>query len=174
MPTELRLVREQPEKPLRVLFICTHNSARSQIAEALLTRKGKGSFDVASAGSQPAEHIHPLTVRALQEFGIAWSERVPKGFDAVADREWDLVILVCEQGRETCPAFHGNPMFAQWAIEDPAAAEGTEEKRLAAFRDAIAFLNRRIDLMLSLPIERLESRAAELRPPPEAHDRFPV
>ena len=154
-------VREAHE-PLRVLFICTGNSARSQIAEALLRRKGRDRFEVGSAGARPAAAVHPNTLAVLREYGIDWSAARPKGFDAVADRAWDLVITVCDRIKEDCPTFPGKPVFAHWGVPDPAAISADEPRRLA-FRDAVQFLSRRIDLLLALPLERLERRALELR-----------
>jgi protein-tyrosine-phosphatase len=91
-----------PEKPLRVLFLCTGNSARSQIAEALLTRKPRGRFAAASAGSHPAARVNPLTVGILKELGIDWSARAPKGIDGVIGEPWDLIITVCDKAKEAC------------------------------------------------------------------------
>ena len=148
--------------PLRVLFICTGNSARSQIAEALLRRKGRDRFEAGSAGARPAAAVHPNTIAVLREYGIDWSAARPKGLDAVADRPWDLVITVCDRVKEDCPTFPGKPVFAHWGVPDPAAISEDEPRRVA-FRDAVQFLSRRIDLLLALPIERLERRALELR-----------
>lgn len=152
----------EAHEPLRVLFICTGNSARSQIAEALLRRKGRDRFEVGSAGARPAAAVHPNTIAVLREYGIDWTAARPKGLDAVADRAWDLVITVCDRIKEDCPTFPGKPVFARWGVPDPAAISADEPRRLA-FRDAVQFLSRRIDLLLALPIERLERRALELR-----------
>lgn len=153
----------QPDaSPLRVLFLCTQNSARSQIAEALLRRKGHGRFEVASAGTEPASRVHPLAVEVLAELGIDWSDRRPKSIEAVRGESWDLIITVCDRAREHCPAFPGRPVFAHWGIEDPAATVRGREPRLA-FREALTYLSRRIDLMLALPFEKLEQRAVEER-----------
>jgi arsenate reductase len=152
-----------PANPLRILFLCTGNSARSQIAEAILTRKARGRFVVASAGSQPAARVNPLTVSVLREFGIDWSGHTPKGIDAVIDEPCDLIITVCDRARETCPVFPSRPTFAHWGMPDPAAVAGSEDARVQAFRDTIQYLSRRIDLLLALPVERLERMALELR-----------
>jgi len=90
-----------PDKPLRVLFLCTANSAQSQIAQAMLAKKAPGRFDVESAGTRPAARINPLAVRILGELDIDWTGRTPKGIDAVANRGWDLIITVCDQAKET-------------------------------------------------------------------------
>ena len=114
--------------PLRVLFLCTRNSARSQIAEALLARKGREQFVVASAGTDPARTVHPFAVAALREYAIDWSHATPQGLEEVADREWDLIITVCDRARENCPTFPGRPVFAHWGMEDPAEA-GDESRQ---------------------------------------------
>ena len=150
-------------KSLRVLFLCTGNSARSQIAEAILSRKSGGRFTVGSAGSQPAARVHPLTIDVLRKFGIDWAGKVTKGIDAVLPEPWDLVITVCDQARETRPLFPGLPAVAQWGIPDPAAVTGSEATREQAFLDTVHYLTRRIDLLLVLPIEKLEKLALETR-----------
>ena len=149
--------------PLHLLFLCTGNSARSQIGEAILTRKGRDRFAVASAGSQPAARVNPLTVDVLGEFGIDWSGREPKGIEAVVSREWDLIITVCDQAREACPTFPGRPAIAHWSMPDPAKVVGSDEVRRQAFRDTVHYLSRRIDLLLALPVEKLERLALEQR-----------
>lgn len=149
--------------PFRVLFLCTGNSARSQIAEALLQRKGRGDFEVASAGSDPAPHVHPLTLEVLGQYGIDWSSRRPKGLEAVCGREWDFVITVCDRARESCPSFPGQPVFAHWGMPDPAAVVGTLDEQRHVFQETLVYLSRRLDLMLSLPLEKLEHAALEQR-----------
>lgn len=150
-----------PDTPLRVLFLCTQNSARSQIAEALLQRKGNGRFEAASAGTDPAPRVHPIAVEVLEQHGISCSDRQPKPIDAVAAENSDFIITVCDRARENCPTFPGRPIFAHWGMEDPAAVDGSEEERRRAFVRVLAYLSRRIDLMLALPFESLERRAAE-------------
>lgn len=154
---------EPGASPLRVLFLCTQNSARSQIAEALLQRKGHGSFEVASAGTEPATRVHPLAIEVLAELGIDWSDRRPKSITAVGDEPWDLIITVCDRTRERCPTFPGRPVFAHWGIEDPAAGTVRGREARLAFRETLTPLSRRIDLMLALPFEKLEERAIEER-----------
>ena len=95
--------------------------------------------------------------RVLAEHGIDWSDHNPKGIEAVARENWDLIITVCDRARESCPSFPGKPVFAHWSMEDP--AEEQTERQSLAFRDAVAYLSRRIDLLLSLPVERLERAA---------------
>jgi arsenate reductase len=150
-------------QPLRVLFLCTGNSARSQMAEAILNRKGGGRFEAQSAGSHPAERVHPLAIRALHEVGVQWRGHPPRSVAELEHEPWDAVITLCERARETCPMFAGQPVLAHWGVPDPAAVIGDEEVRRAAFIEALQLISRRIDLMLVLPIEKLERLALETR-----------
>jgi protein-tyrosine-phosphatase len=154
---------EHPEGERRVLILCTGNSARSQIAEALLARKGRGRFTVASAGSRPAAQVNPLAVAVLAEAGIDWTGRTPKGIDDVATQSWDFVITVCDRAREACPIFPGTPILAHWGMPDPAEVEGNQATRLRAFHDTLTVLARRIDLFLALPAEKLDRMILEQR-----------
>jgi arsenate reductase len=144
-----------------VLVLCTGNSARSQIAEALLARKGAGRFEVVSAGSQPAPRVNPLAVQVLSEAGIDWRGKVPKGLPGLEKERWDFVITVCDRARESCPIFPGTPILAHWGMPDPAEVTGDDETRIRAFRETFTVLARRIDLLLALPIEKLERLAVE-------------
>jgi arsenate reductase (thioredoxin) len=147
----------------RVLFLCTGNSARSQMAEALLNVKGKGRFAAESAGSQPAERVNPLAMQLLRQHAVPWSGRGPRSIDGLEREPWDFVITVCDRAREACPIFPGQPIMAHWGMPDPAAVVGTEDARRAAFRDAFLLLSRRIDLLVALPLEKLKRLAAEAR-----------
>jgi len=129
--------------PIRVLFVCTGNSARSQFAEAILRRLGGPDFDVGSAGTHPG-HVNPLTVRALAEIGIDWSGARSKSVTEFLDQSFDYVITVCDQAREACPVFPGEHESIHWGFDDPAAAEGTEEERLAVFRRVMGEISLRI------------------------------
>lgn len=149
--------------PKRVLILCTGNSARSQMAEALFATRGAGRFIAASAGSRPAARVHPLAVQVLAEAGIEWHGRTPRGLDGLDREPWDLVITVCDRARESCPFFPGQPVLAHWGMPDPAEVEGSEDVRLAAFRDAFITLGRRIDLFLALPTAKLERLVLERR-----------
>lgn len=148
-------------RKLSVLFLCTHNSARSQIAEAILRRKGRDRFNVASAGSEPANRVHPGAMDVLSSHGIDWSTHKPQGIDRIGHDQWDLIITLCDRAKETCPTFPGQPVFAHWSMEDP--AEAPPEKQLVAFKETVAYLNRRIDLLLALPLETLERSAWNAR-----------
>jgi protein-tyrosine-phosphatase len=152
-----------PSTPLRVLILCTGNSARSQIAEALLATKGAGRFVAASAGSRPAARVNPFAVAVLAEAGIDWRGRTPRGMDGLEAEPWDFVITVCDRARESCPYFPGQPVLAHWGMPDPAEVEGSDDVKLAAFRDTLITLRRRIDLLLALPVEKLERLALERR-----------
>jgi arsenate reductase (thioredoxin) len=147
---------------LGVLFLCTGNSARSQIAEALLTTKGRGRFRVGSAGTQPADRVNPGAIAVLRDHGIDWTGHRPKTIDEVQHARWDLVITVCDNAKESCPVFPGHPAFAHWGMPDPAHAVPAEA-RDRAFRETYQVLSRRIDLLLALPLEKLEQRMLELR-----------
>jgi protein-tyrosine-phosphatase len=137
------------EYPVRVLFLCNGNSARSQIAEALLTRRGGDRFVVASAGANPAPEIRAEAVAALQQVGIDWTGHRPRDIGPIKNEPWDLVITLCDRTRESCPTFSSRPITAHWGIPDPAAV--ADRARLAtAFSDTLQLLTWRIDLMLSL------------------------
>lgn len=149
--------------PLRLLFLCTGNSARSQMAEAIVNRKARGRILAESAGSQPAARVNPLAVETLRDYGIDWQGHPPRSVDGLEREGWDFVITVCDRAKESCPIFPGQPMLAHWGMPDPATVAGDEAARRAAFRDAFLVLNRRIDLLLALPLERLERLALEAR-----------
>lgn len=133
----------------RVLFLCTGNSARSQIAEALLNLKGKGRFHAESAGSRPRPRVDPLAIEALREHGIEWAGHAPRGTTGLEQERWDLVITVCDRAKESCPYFPGQPRMEHWGIADPAEAQGDAAARREAFRQALRSLDRRIDQLLA-------------------------
>jgi len=120
--------------PLRVLFVCTGNSARSQMAEALLNRAGNGRVVAESAGARPAERVSRFAVQALAEVGIDWQGRVPRGLDGLDRERWDAVVTVCDRAKESCPILPGQPLVLHWSLEDPAESTGTDAERLAVFR----------------------------------------
>jgi arsenate reductase (thioredoxin) len=129
--------------PMRVLFLCTHNSSRSQMAEGLLRARGGQRFAVSSAGTHPRT-IHPLAIRAMREIGIDVSEAAgyrAKSLDEFIGQPIDLVVTVCDEAAEECPFFPGARRQVHWGFPDPSAASGSEEERLQVFRtvrDAIA------------------------------------
>ena len=152
-----------PRRPHKVLFLCTGNSARSQIAEALMNQKGRGRFEAHSAGSHPAARVNALAIEALRQAGIAWSGHAPQGIDGLIGEHWDFVITVCDRANESCPILPGHPIDAHWGMEDPAEVGGADEHKAHAFSVALQLLARRIDLLIALPIEKLERPALELR-----------
>ncbi|MGD0863280.1 MAG: MerR family transcriptional regulator [Candidatus Limnocylindrales bacterium] len=119
--------------PIRVLFVCTGNSARSQIAEALLRDFGGADFEVFSAGTEP-KGVNPYTVRVLAEIDIDWSGAQSKSVTEFIGRPFDYVITVCDRARQTCPVFPGEHNTLHWGLEDPAEVEGTDECKIEAFR----------------------------------------
>jgi arsenate reductase len=150
-------------EPLRVLFVCTGNSARSQIAEKILNRKAGGVFLAHSAGARPAAQVNPHAIEALERHGYFWTGGHPKSIDTVVDEPWDFVITVCDSARESCPIFPGQPVVAHWGMPDPAAVEGTEQEKRRAFDDVVLTINRRLDLFLALPLDKLSRMALQHR-----------
>ena len=146
-----------------VLFLCTGNSARSIMAEAILNHKGRGRFTAYSAGSQPSGAVRPEAIRQLAEAHLPTAGLYSKSWDEFAKPgvpQLDFVFTVCDNAaKEVCPVWPGQPMTAHWGIPDPAAVRGTEEERAKAFRDAFFLLDRRISLFLSLPMQSLDRLA---------------
>jgi arsenate reductase len=145
------------ETPIRVLVVCTGNSARSVIAEALIRRHGGDEFDVHSAGTEP-KGINPLTERVLDEAGLDHSWARSKSVSEYLGQRFDYVITVCDEARQACPVFPGVHESLHWGYEDPAAVEGTEEERLAAFRSTLTMMATRIQAFVTLA--RRERREA--------------
>ena len=136
-----------------VLFVCTHNSARSIMGEALLRAKGGDDFVVESAGTEPAE-VRPLTLRVLEEAGISTEGLRSKSVEEFMGREFDYIITVCDSARQNCPVFPGEGDRFHWGYPDPSAATGTEEERLEAFRKVFTAMSQRIDLFLNVTDKR--------------------
>lgn len=133
---------------LRILFLCTHNSSRSQMAEGLLRARGGHTFHVLSAGTQPRT-VHPLAIKAMQEIGIDITNQRAKGVDAFAEEPpIDLVVTVCYEAQEACPAFPNAHKQVHWGFPDPSRVTGTEEERLAAFRHTRDLIAAKIDRFL--------------------------
>ena len=126
--------------PTRVLFLCTGNSARSRIAEALLRQRGGDDFVAASAGTDP-KGVNPCTIRVLAERGIDCTGARSTNVLEVLGEPWDVVITVCDRARQACPVFPGAHTSLHWGLEDPAEAEGTDAERLAAFERTAAELD---------------------------------
>lgn len=147
------------DQPIRILVVCTGNSARSVLAEALLRTHGGDGFEVHSAGTEP-KGINPLTVRVLAEAGIDASWARSKSVSEFAGQSFDYIITVCDQARQSCPVFPGEGERLHWGYEDPAAAEGTDEERLAVFRRVFTQIGERIHLFIPLALrERATARA---------------
>jgi len=141
----------------RVLFLCTGNSARSIFAEYLLRRVGQGRFEVYSAGSNPTGTVNPYAVRVLRDlYHIDASDARSKPWDVYEDIEFDFVITVCDNARESCPVWPGQPIVAHWGVPDPALATGTDEEIVRQFKQSAMHLQRRIDLFCALPMEKLD------------------
>ena len=148
------------DKIHNVLFLCTSNSARSILAEAILNEVGQGRFRGFSAGSQPAGQVNPVALELLRRNRI--------GTDGLRSKDWnefaepnaphlDFVFTVCDKAAgEVCPVWPGQPMTAHWGVEDPAAVQGDEDAVNKAFKDAFILMSRRISLFLSLPIDKLD------------------
>jgi arsenate reductase len=151
------------QEKFRVLFLCTGNSARSQIAATILNRKGGGSFHAESAGSQPARQVNRHAIDALERHGYFWTGGRPRGLEGLQDQAWDFVITVCDRAREACPFFPGQPVVAHWGMPDPAVVQGTEQEIQRAFDDTVLVIGRRLDLFLALPIEKLSRLMLEER-----------
>ncbi|MHA1165797.1 MAG: arsenate reductase ArsC [Alphaproteobacteria bacterium] len=143
-----------------VLFLCTGNSARSILAEAILGSVGKGRFNAWSAGSNPAGKVHPYALDLLESHGFMTTDLRSKSWDEFAGAdapEMDFVFTVCGNAAgEVCPIWSGHPMGAHWGLSDPAAAQGSEADKRAAFENAYRQLENRISMFVHLPLERLE------------------
>lgn len=148
-----------------VLFICTGNSARSVIAEGLLNQLGGGRFKAFSAGSDAKGEVHPLALATLRNMHITDAGYRSKSWGEFAKDDaaaMDFVITVCDQAAgEVCPVWPGQPITAHWGLPDPAAVEGTAEEKKRAFTDTAVTLKRRIEFMLSLPMDKLERMAIQ-------------
>jgi len=150
------------ERVLNVLFLCTHNSARSILAEATLNHIGQGRFRAFSAGSSPRENQqpNPLGLQVLQAAGIATEGLRSKSWDEFAGPrapEMDLVITVCDNAAgEQCPYWPGHPATAHWGYPDPSEVQGSEAQRLEAFRQTLHAIRRRLDLLVALPAQQLD------------------
>jgi arsenate reductase (thioredoxin) len=139
--------------PIRVIFVCTGNSARSQMAEALLRRDGGDAFEVVSAGVSP-RGVHPMTIRALDKVGIDIRDARSKSVGEFLGQRFDYVITVCDRARATCPVFPGGSVTLHWGIDDPAEATGTDDERQISFDRALKELSIRIHAFLPLAVGR--------------------
>jgi len=148
---------------LKTLFLCTGNSARSLFAEYLLRRRDPVNFEAYSAGARPKPVPHPMALRVLEEnFRIDASDARSKSWEEFKGVPFDIVITVCDNARETCPVWPGQPAAAHWGSPDPAAFEGSEEETYRLFWDVAVQIARRIDLLVNLPLERLRRYRLEM------------
>lgn len=146
-------------EPIRVLFVCTGNSARSQFGEALLRKHGGDRFEVVSAGTEP-KGVNPLTLRVLEEAGISTEGLRSKSVQDVLGERFDHVITVCDEARQSCPVIPGVRDVLHWSYEDPAAAVGTEEERLEAFRRVFRSMGERVHLFVTVTLRAEQGSAA--------------
>jgi protein-tyrosine-phosphatase len=155
------------DKTYNVLFLCTGNSARSILAEALIEHWGGGRFRGYSAGSFPRGSVHPLAIELLGRLGLRTQNMRSKSWDEFAEPGapiMDFMFTVCDQAAgEVCPIWPGNPVTAHWGVPDPAAVEGSEIARRDAFRDALRALESRIKLFVALPVGKLDRMALQRR-----------
>jgi arsenate reductase (thioredoxin) len=155
------------EKVYNVLFLCTGNSARSIMAEVMLNHFGHGRFRAYSAGSRPGGSVNPLSLETLKSLGLPTAGLRSKSWDEFAAPGapmFDFIITVCDNAaNEACPIWPGKPTTAHWGVADPAAVEGADGEKRAAFRDAAVVLRRRIDLFTSLPFEKLDALSLRAR-----------
>jgi arsenate reductase (thioredoxin) len=155
------------DKTFNVLFLCTGNSARSIIAEAILNREGRGRFKAYSAGSHPKGEAHPFALQLLKGLNYDTNFARSKNWDEFAvpgAPQMDFVFTVCDSAAaEACPVWPGQPMTAHWGLPDPAAAEGTDVERHLAFSDTYRMLNHRISIFVSLPMSSLDKLALQKR-----------
>lgn len=141
----------------RILFLCTGNSARSILSEYLIRRIGQNRFESYSAGSFPTGKVNPYTLRVLKDlYHIDASEARSKSWEEYQQIEFDFVITVCDNARESCPIWPGQPIVAHWGVPDPALATGTDEEIFRQFKQTAMHLQRRIDLFCSLPFDKLD------------------
>lgn len=152
--------RPMSADPIHVLFVCTSNSARSQMGEAILRDLGGADFEAFSAGTEP-KGVNPYTVRVLAEVGIDWSGARSKSATEFLGQPFDYVITVCDRARQTCPVFPGDHNTLHWGLDDPAEVEGTDEQKLQAFRRTLTEVSMRIRPFVELARRaRLEAVAS--------------
>ncbi|MEU1198715.1 ArsR family transcriptional regulator [Streptomyces sp. NPDC005813] len=152
------LAAEHSHRP-SVLFLCTGNSARSPMAEALLRHRAPGFAEVVSAGSHPKPRLHPNAVRALRdEFGIDIADQQPRHLNSVIKRRFDHVISLCDKAREVCPEFPEHPRQAHWSIPDPATADGSDQADYPAFKRTATDIDTRIRYLLPVLVETQETQ----------------
>lgn len=147
----------------KVLFLCTGNSARSQMAEAIVNARNGDRFIAFSAGTNPASKINPYAVKVMVNMGIDISDKKPKSYELFTNEEFDFIITLCNKGKEQCINFIGKPIFAHWGLSDPADFDGNEIEIIAQFNEMLKFLNTRINYFVNIPIEKLDRLALEMK-----------
>jgi arsenate reductase (thioredoxin) len=164
---ELTLNTANPDRIFKVLFLCTGNSARSILAEAILTREGKGRFQAFSAGSHPKGEVNPYALRLLERLNYSTLFARSKSWDEFAGEgapEMDFVFTVCDDAAgEVCPLWPGQPMTAHWGVPDPASVTGSEADKDIAFADTYRMLSSRISVFVSLPMASLDRLSLQRR-----------
>ncbi|RPH67269.1 MAG: arsenate reductase ArsC [Myxococcaceae bacterium] len=161
--------------PFKVLFLCTGNSARSVFAEYFLKRLGGKRFEAYSAGASPSGTVNPTTLKVLRErFNIEASDARSKSWDEFRDVRFDFVITVCDNARETCPIWPGQPIVAHWGVDDPAAFVGASEARDRFFYQVGLTLYHRLQIFTSLPLEQLDRLKLEKVTRDIGRDRSPA
>ncbi len=159
--------KDTNKKPYNVLFLCTGNSARSIMAEAILNRAGQGNFRAFSAGSQPKSRVHPYTLDLLRKLNYDVSGARSKSwleFSQPDSPKLDFVFTVCDKAaKETCPVWPGQPMTAHWGVPDPVEATGNEAEIRYAFADTLRMLTNRINIFVSLPLTKLDPLSLQQR-----------
>lgn len=141
------------DAPIRVIFVCTGNSARSQMAEAILRERGGGRFDVVSAGVDP-RGVHPMTIAALAKAGIDISGARSKSVGEFLGQRFDYVVTVCDRARASCPVFPGGSETLHWGLDDPVEVEGTDAEKQAAFDRVLTEVGRRINAFAPIALAR--------------------
>lgn len=153
--------------PINILFLCTHNSARSILAEALLNNMSDGRFKAYSAGSQPRpnQQPHPMALQVLESAGVPITGLRSKAWDEFAQAgapHMDLIITVCDSAAgEVCPIWPGHPATAHWGYADPSEQAGSDEEKLAAFTQTMHMIHRRLEILVNLPPEKLTNSALQ-------------
>jgi len=141
----------------KFLFLCTGNSARSIIGEYFLRRLGGERLQVFSAGASPTGRVNPFAIQVLKDlYNIDASDARSKSWEELNDVEFDFVVTVCDNARESCPVWPGQPVVAHWSSPDPAAVEGSDEEKYLAFKEVATQINHRLQLFTSLPLEKLD------------------
>lgn len=144
-------------EPYKLLFLCTGNSARSIIGEYLLKQLGGSRFEVFSAGSFPTGKVNPLAIQILKDvYDIDASAARSKSWEEFEDLQFDFVITVCDNARETCPVWPGQPIVAHWSSPDPAAVEGTDAEKYRAFQEVADQIKQRLDRFVLLPLANMD------------------